>query len=361
MRLRDVEIAGFGVWSELKLDDLSPKCTVFYGPNEAGKTTLLEFLRAALYGISSERRVRYLPPLRGGNAGGTITVADSALGKLRIQRGDFQQPDEQATVQAADGTPKSGALVKQLLHDVDEITFENVFAIGLREVQELGTLTDLEAAKWLYSISMGIDRVSLHQVQQELEHSRNRIAATDDRPSQIGELILERDRLLREIEQCESMAQRHADLLAKQSRCEEELLSVEKSLTELAHEREWMQAAIAIYEPWRRRSAACAQLDAISSQSPWPDDAVARMNRISSRIETLRQAHRRTARRCAVLSRRIRAISLDENIWRKRLESWQRRSMNHGSPTLNKSCVQPKRRSIRLPQNIPRPKVNSEI
>ncbi len=48
MKLIDAHIDGFGVWSDLSLADLSPQCTVFYGPNEAGKTTLLEFLRRAV-------------------------------------------------------------------------------------------------------------------------------------------------------------------------------------------------------------------------------------------------------------------------------------------------------------------------
>ena len=45
---------------------LSPEITAFYGPNEAGKTTLMQFLRSVLYGMSAHRRKRYLPPFVGG-------------------------------------------------------------------------------------------------------------------------------------------------------------------------------------------------------------------------------------------------------------------------------------------------------
>src|SRR5690606_36505524 len=50
MKIKHVHIDGFGVWHDLKLDDLSPKLTAFYGANEAGKTTLMQFLRSVLYG-----------------------------------------------------------------------------------------------------------------------------------------------------------------------------------------------------------------------------------------------------------------------------------------------------------------------
>ena len=41
MRITDLEIDGFGVWSGLRIEKLAEGLNVLYGPNEAGKTTLL--------------------------------------------------------------------------------------------------------------------------------------------------------------------------------------------------------------------------------------------------------------------------------------------------------------------------------
>ncbi|HEY2760048.1 MAG TPA: ATP-binding protein, partial [Pirellulales bacterium] len=71
MKLLNVHVDGFGIWSDITLADLSPHCTVFYGPNEAGKTTLLEFIRAVLYGFSPQRIARYLPPVHAAIGGGS--------------------------------------------------------------------------------------------------------------------------------------------------------------------------------------------------------------------------------------------------------------------------------------------------
>ena len=43
MKVRDIQIDGFGVWSGLSVDSMPEGMTVFYGPNEAGKTTLMQF------------------------------------------------------------------------------------------------------------------------------------------------------------------------------------------------------------------------------------------------------------------------------------------------------------------------------
>ena len=62
------------MWHDLTLRGLSPELTVFYGPNEAGKSTLMQFLRIVLYGVSPQRRERYLPPVAGGRPGGWLKV-----------------------------------------------------------------------------------------------------------------------------------------------------------------------------------------------------------------------------------------------------------------------------------------------
>ena len=85
MKITDLQIDGFGVWSELKLDQLSDGLTVFCGPNEAGKTTLMQFIRSVLYGFSPERRSRYLPPVHGGRAGGGLGVVDTG-GRFTVRR-----------------------------------------------------------------------------------------------------------------------------------------------------------------------------------------------------------------------------------------------------------------------------------
>ena len=40
----------------LRIEHFSDALNVFYGPNEAGKTTLLQFIRSMLYGFSPQRR-----------------------------------------------------------------------------------------------------------------------------------------------------------------------------------------------------------------------------------------------------------------------------------------------------------------
>ena len=46
MKITKIEVDRFGVWRQLALPVSGRGLTVFYGPNEAGKTTLWRFIRS---------------------------------------------------------------------------------------------------------------------------------------------------------------------------------------------------------------------------------------------------------------------------------------------------------------------------
>src|SRR4029079_3579316 len=80
MKLRNWQIEGFGVFSGASLPEpgLGDGINLFIGPNEAGKTTLLDFLRFTL-SDSPRAGNRLREPLRGGNHGGTLIYETDGL------------------------------------------------------------------------------------------------------------------------------------------------------------------------------------------------------------------------------------------------------------------------------------------
>ena len=114
-----------------------------------------------------------------------------------------------------------------LLGDVDESIFNNVFAVGLGELQELGTLDATTAARLLYDLSTGLDRVSLGEVLRELDSSRLRLLASDGKPSQIGELLVQRDALRAELDELSTLTTRHWRLADDRDRLTDEIARAE--------------------------------------------------------------------------------------------------------------------------------------
>ena len=76
------------------------------------------------------------------------------------------------------GESRDASQLETLLAGVDEPTYNNVFAVGLKEIQELGSLDDTAAADYLYRLTSGLDRVSLIDVIREVETARANYAGT---------------------------------------------------------------------------------------------------------------------------------------------------------------------------------------
>lgn len=253
MRINELKIDGFGIWRGLHLPGLSGGLNVFYGPNEAGKTTLLDFVRGVLYGYSPERRRRYLPPRRGGDGGGTLWLS-SAEGNYCILRRDAGAGDiGPLHISDSAGRTLSPGALGHLLRHLDEQVFNHVFALGLEELQELGTLSDDEVAARLYQLSTGLRGITLAQVLSELETSRQRILAENDQPGQLKQLLDQRESVRAELQELRKLTSRYGELAQERERLECDVAELESSRDRLAQESRIVETAIRVRPLWRRR------------------------------------------------------------------------------------------------------------
>jgi uncharacterized protein YhaN len=317
MKFTDLKVDGFGVWSGLAVDELSPGLNVFYGRNEAGKTTLMQFARAALYGFSSDRRARYLPPVHGGRGGGSLGML-TPQGRFRISRIDRDHPPlGEVTVAAADGTIQGEPQLRELLGDIDETIFNNVFAVGLGEMQELGTLDGTAAARLLYDLSTGLDRVSLAEVMHELAASRNRLLAVDDRPSVISELLAKRDQLCGDLDKLSNLTARHWQIAADRERLAGEIARAEAELAGVERESRVIELASALEPKWLARAALDEQLATLGPPSHLPPNSLLRMDRYRERIRGCRRRLKKIAIKRKNHGGELAALKINEPLWKQ--------------------------------------------
>lgn len=326
MKISGLEVEGYGVWSGLRVVGLSDGLNVLFGPNEAGKTTLLQFIRSVLYGFSSGRR-KYLPPVRGGRGGGSLDVA-GANGRFHLDRREEDaQPDGsgELTLTAEDGARHGEHLLRVLLCEVDEPLYRNVFAVGLREMQELATLSDTDAAELLYSLTAGLDRVSLLEVMRELETSRNRLLHRDGGHCQVRQLLEQREKLRQRAEELGKLTGRYARLAADRDRLEREIGRLEEENERMEREARVVELAITVRSLWRRRAELDDQLAALGPTQAVPERALDRLDALNARaqkhqarIEQLR-GHREQLRSEAA------RLSINRALWRQaaRVEALQ--------------------------------------
>src|SRR5207247_9219435 len=85
MRIENIHVDGFGVWTDKNWGPLGPGLNVFYGPNETGKSTLMAFIRSMLFGFEKRGNPKRYDPVNGGSHGGwrDLVVGDTDLRLVR--------------------------------------------------------------------------------------------------------------------------------------------------------------------------------------------------------------------------------------------------------------------------------------
>ncbi len=317
MRITNLDVDGYGVWGGLRIQRLADTMNVFYGPNEAGKTTLLEFIRSMLYGFSPERS-RYLPPLHGGRGGGTLEMA-GLHGRFQVARHATTadgSPGERLLISAPDGTRQGEHFLNVLLSNVDEAVFNNVFAVGLREIQELATLSGTAAAELLYSLTAGLDRVSLVEVLRELEASRNRILDAGGGPCQAVQLLSEHEKLRAEIQDLATIGHRYAHLAAERGQLHAEMTRLEEEANRTQQLAQATDAALAVHDLWHQRAALDEQLAAFGPAKIMPEDAIVRLDALDARIQKHQQHAGHLSETREGLRREFAGLAVNDALWR---------------------------------------------
>jgi uncharacterized protein YhaN len=317
VKINALEVDGFGVWSGLKLDGLSEGLNVFFGPNEAGKTTLMQFIRSVFYG-SSGARSRYLPPIHGGQAGGSLWLSGPE-GRLQLARHfPAQEPGGSGTVTitGADGTRQGEHLLRVLFSNVDEATYNNVFSVGLSELQELGALGETEAAAMLYSLSAGLDRVPLVEVLRELDRSRNRILDCGGGPCEISALVAQREKLSAELVQIGTLGRNYSRLTADRDQLDRETARLEEENRGLAHEARVIEIAAALTPRWRERAELDEKLKALGPVRAVPEGAVQRLEMLDQKLDERKRQADELKRRWREARDEALSLEINETLWR---------------------------------------------
>ena len=157
MYIQSFHMDGFGIFSDVSVENLSPGLSIFLGENEAGKSTCLEFLRTMLIGYPDPRNKEYkrIPgPLRGGQPGGSMEQRSDDRGILRLTR----RPGSNGVVLSLtdpEGKPLEPDMLRQMLSGVSRDVYRNVFGFSLTELEDLNSLTDEGVRNALYGASFG--------------------------------------------------------------------------------------------------------------------------------------------------------------------------------------------------------------
>ncbi|WP_080847499.1 AAA family ATPase [Cytobacillus gottheilii] len=204
---------------------------VFYGENEAGKSTIMAFIHAILFGFPAKQQneSRY-EPKEGNKYGGKLTAFFPGKGKAVIERVKGKSAGD-VSVRMEDGTVGSEALLRELLHDMDKKMFQSIFSFNVHGLQNIHQMNGEDLGRLLFSAgALGTDQLLLAEqtLQKELE---SRFKPNGKKPA-LNQKLSEVKELYKKLQSAQQKNEEYWELLKEIEKLEAQIKSMQKELAE---------------------------------------------------------------------------------------------------------------------------------
>lgn len=291
MWVKGLSIDGFGVFSEREFRDLSPGLTVLYGANEAGKSTLLAFVRSVLFGFPRATKTRraFYPPLGGGRHGGRVFLHTEA-GAITVEREAGRAA--RILLEPVDGSlaELSDVEFQQLIGGVDAQTFRTVFAFSLDELRDFDSLTGEQVRARIFAAGVGGAGPSVRDVIQRMEKTCGQLLKPRSREGEINRILEEMSSLEHRLAESRSLMESYPDLLRDKASLRERLEMLEAREQRSRSVQTMFERLLELWPAWVDVEAARYELGRLEPVDEFIPDAMRRLTEAKSAVESARSS-----------------------------------------------------------------------
>ena len=158
MIINKIEIYGFGKWHNKTFDNINHNFQVFFGNNEAGKSTIRQFIYSILFGFPNNRGnnkfLRYVPKNHNIKAyGGNIVVTYNNQ-SYKIERLGDKKNNALKIYRTKDGKIVSNEFLKEILGSLDENTYRILYGFNQDDIDKLDNIKNRDDLR-SYILRMG--------------------------------------------------------------------------------------------------------------------------------------------------------------------------------------------------------------
>jgi uncharacterized protein YhaN len=235
LKIVDIHIYGYGQLENVTFSDLE-NFQVFFGENEAGKSTIMAFIHGILFGFPTKQQsseLRY-EPKNGAKYGGKIRIFHKEHGFAVIERVKGKAAGD-VKVALDNGTVGGEELLKDLLSNFDKSLFQAIFSFNLHGLQNIHQMKGEDIGKFLFSAgTLGTERLARTEasLQKELD---SRFKPGGKKPI-LNEKFHEIHDLHKELKKAAAKNQEYEQLVEKKLTLQQEMEEITISLQELKEE-----------------------------------------------------------------------------------------------------------------------------
>ncbi|MDX9785541.1 MAG: AAA family ATPase [Desulfobacterales bacterium] len=233
MKIQGLHIDGFGVFHDASISDLNSRLVLVQGDNEAGKSTLLGFIRTVLFGFprANAKDELFYPPVAGGMHGGRLSLLLQGGESVTVSRGPGKQGGL-VTVEGADGLRGGAELLGQLLGGVGYEVFRNIFAFSLSELQTLDSLQKDGVRHAVYGAGFGTGMATLSRAKKQVQGRLESLFRSGGSKPLINAALTALNKVHQALQDAGRQVGRYDALLAEKQSLEQQISRLAETLDE---------------------------------------------------------------------------------------------------------------------------------
>ncbi|WP_124059401.1 ATP-binding protein [Vaginisenegalia massiliensis] len=230
MKIKTLDIYGYGKWVNQRFE-LKDQLQLFYGQNEAGKSTLQSFIRSMLFGFPTKRKKvnqpnRYEPKL-GEVYGGRLLLTETSHGDIWIER---TQKGLKITNTAGDLLPNK--TLDEVLGGLNETLYDNFYAFNLQNLQELANIDVERLSDYFLSIgTVGSDKFL--SLAKQLEKATDDLYRPQGQSRPLNQVLSQYDELAQKVDRMKQSMGRYDALNQAKQEQEAAIEQINQSINQL--------------------------------------------------------------------------------------------------------------------------------
>lgn len=183
VKILRAHIFGFGKWLDQTFDFRDASFVCFYGKNEAGKSTLQQFIFYMFFGLPP-RKLSFYKPKFSSRIGGTLTVYFPDDGEVTIER-----VDNDFRLFLPDGkVEENESVLQEKLHHLRKETYEAIYGFSALDLTQLHEIKAAELSDLLFSVGL-TGSTSIYEVEKSFERRLDELFKKTGRKPTINQQI----------------------------------------------------------------------------------------------------------------------------------------------------------------------------
>ena len=315
MRITGFHLDGFGIYHDQGIQDIPPGLALFLGENEAGKTTLMEFIRSVLFGFLKQRKgglpVNEYPARRGGQHGGRLQMVMADGRRLTLSR-----TGRDATLTEAGKAPETFKEPEKFLGGIDRRTFQHIFAVGLDDLKGLKVLTEEGMGGRLFSAGAGLGGASVPGALKYLDDESGKLITPTGtgKTKLIGQLTAQLKQVEKELRDIRGQAGEYARGRIRLEELETRIRENRQEAETISRRLERLKQLEQAREPWVKRDGAREKAGNLEYARDFPPDGLNRFHTLREGLENLRNKQKRLEPEIIGLAQQLNLLSVDRAV-----------------------------------------------